>query len=212
MGHGQQQAGERSARPRLYLVRHAKAEARERWPGPETCRPLTSRGRRQAEAIAEELAGARRPPCEIVSSPAVRCGETVEPLATRLELEVETVSWLYEGSDPAAALALLSERASRTVACTHGDVIWGLLELLSGDGVDLGPRPDAPKGGVWRIDYARRRDYAGRRPGHAGSAGGERVPAGDAATGQEEVRAVPRVIRAKLLLPGGGALHGAGNE
>lgn len=104
------------------LVRHASAGDRHDWDGDDRLRPLDARGRRQAAALVELLAGleVRR----IVSSPYARCVETVEPLAAALGLGLEQDERLAEGAGR-AALELLSEDG--LVACTHGDVVAELL-------------------------------------------------------------------------------------
>jgi phosphohistidine phosphatase SixA len=104
------------------LLRHAKAGDRQAWAGDDRLRPLDERGRRQAEALVELLRplGIRR----IVSSPYVRCVQTVEPLAAALGLAVELDERLAEGARAASA-PLLAEDG--VVACTHGDVIEELL-------------------------------------------------------------------------------------
>jgi broad specificity phosphatase PhoE len=88
----------------------------------------------------------------IWSSPAVRCIQTVEPLAKKVGVALEVVPWLDEGSDVSVAMRRLKPPES-LVACTHGDVIWGVLEILARAGVDLGERPDAQKGSVWLLDW-----------------------------------------------------------
>ena len=107
----------------VVLLRHASAGDRGTWAGDDLLRPLDERGRRQALALGE-LAdrGIRR----IASSPYIRCIETVEPLAARLELPIEIDARLAEGADPDNALALLAE-LDGGVACTHGDVVEALL-------------------------------------------------------------------------------------
>ena len=155
------QKGRRNT-PTIYLVRHAKAENRERWEHPDSERPLTKRGLEQSRIIASHLADLDKlSPRRVLSSPAVRCRQTVEPLAAACKLEVVEASWLHEGSDPDGAFDQLRKLAARldpasglggpVVACTHGDVVWGIRERLHRLGVDLGPQPDAPKGGVWII-------------------------------------------------------------
>jgi len=69
------------------LVRHASAGDRHGWAGDDRLRPLDARGRRQAAQLVELLRplDMRR----VVSSPYVRCVETVEPLAAALGLPVE---------------------------------------------------------------------------------------------------------------------------
>lgn len=112
------------------LVRHASAGERADWDGDDRLRPLDARGRRQAAALVQVLLGlldVRR----VVSSPYVRCVETVEPLAAALGIQLEEDDRLAEGGGAAAA-AVLAERG--VVACTHGDV----AELLLGHGLKKG--------------------------------------------------------------------------
>jgi 8-oxo-(d)GTP phosphatase len=148
--------------PTLYLVRHGKAENRERWDAPDSERPLVKRGIEQSRLIAGHLVDlVGRAPSRVLSSPAVRCQQTVEPLATASALAVVETQWLNEGSDGQYAFEQLRKLAVRldppsgvggpVAACSHGDVIWEILERLVRLGVDLGRQPDAPKGGVWII-------------------------------------------------------------
>ena len=76
------------------LLRHASAGHRARWDGHDVGRPLDDRGRRQASELVELLRpfGVRR----VVSSPYVRCVETVEPLAAALGVPVEEDERLAE--------------------------------------------------------------------------------------------------------------------
>lgn len=104
------------------LVRHASAGDREDWEGDDRLRPLDARGRRQASALVELLR-----PLEVrrvVSSPYVRCVETLEPLATALGLPVEQDDRLAEGASR-ASLELLG--GDGVVCCTHGDVVEAVL-------------------------------------------------------------------------------------
>jgi 2,3-bisphosphoglycerate-dependent phosphoglycerate mutase len=73
---------------RLYLVRHCRAE------GQATERPLTAEGRTQAAALADFLVGAGVD--RIVSSPFLRARQSIEPLARRLGMEIETDPRLCE--------------------------------------------------------------------------------------------------------------------
>ena len=124
----------------VVLLRHASAGDRREWHGDDQLRPLDDRGRRQALAL-RELEG--RGITRIVSSPYVRCVETVEPLATTLGLAIDVDGRLAEGADPEDALALLAE-LDGGVACTHGDVIEGLLghSLKKGAGAVVEPDED----------------------------------------------------------------------
>lgn len=109
----------------VYLVRHASAEARETWGGDDRLRPLDDRGLRQAEELVEQLG--RREFRRIVSSPCVRCVETVVPLAHARGLAVEHAEALGEGADVEAALALFRSAGMPLVACVHGDLAEALL-------------------------------------------------------------------------------------
>ena len=108
----------------VVLLRHASAGDRLAWDGDDMLRPLDDRGRAQAAALRDTLM--RRGVTRIVSSPYVRCTETVAPLAASLGLEVEPDDRLAEGAGGAAAHELLSGRDG-CVACTHGDVVEELL-------------------------------------------------------------------------------------
>ena len=63
----------------VYLVRHARAGKRGEWEGDDRLRPLDERGVRQAQGLVEQLSG--RELRRILSSPYVRCVQSVEPLA-----------------------------------------------------------------------------------------------------------------------------------
>jgi len=106
------------------LLRHARAGNRGSWPGDDAARPLDERGRRQAQELAALLR--ERRPTRIVSSPCLRCVETVEPLAVVLGLPVETDDRLAEGAGGVGALELLAVLGDG-VACTHGDIVEEVL-------------------------------------------------------------------------------------
>ena len=120
---------DRRVRPPLsiYLVRHGKAGHRETWAGDDdTQRPLTKAGRRQAEALADRLADAGVK--TLWSSPYVRCVQTLEPLAERLGLPIETDDRLAEGAPVEDTLELIREAGDGAVLCTHGDVLTDAIE------------------------------------------------------------------------------------
>jgi Histidine phosphatase superfamily (branch 1) len=123
------------------LLRHARAGDRIEWEGDDRLRPLDERGRRQAAELAELLGslGIRR----IVSSPYVRCVETVEPLAAALGLELELDPRLAEGEGAAGGPLL---REDGVVACTHGDVVLELIGLPLKKGAAAIVEPDGDAG------------------------------------------------------------------
>ena len=134
----------------IYLMRHAKAGERSNWEGPDDLRPLTKAGRRQAEALADHLASERIG--RILTSPSVRCRQSVQPLAERLGLPVDFADSLAEGSSTESSVALLDKVADEhTVLCTHGDVVGNLLWHLERHGVRIG-EPLMQKGSIWVLE------------------------------------------------------------
>lgn len=134
-----------------YVVRHAKAGDRDEWKGDDRLRPLTKAGHRQAEALAEALQNEQID--RILSSPYVRCVQTVEPLATKLKLPVEPRKDLEEGAGGDSVIRLIERfKGHDIVLCTHGDVTEELVERLIERG--LVPRAGASneKGGTWVLD------------------------------------------------------------
>ena len=134
---------------RILLVRHADAGERAEWTGPDRDRPLSAQGRAQSELLAALLA--RNPVERLVSSGYVRCVETFVPLGARLGLLTETAGWLEEGADPEKALTALLVGGS-VAACSHGDVVSGILFELSERGIALGSSPRMQKASTWVLD------------------------------------------------------------
>ncbi len=76
----------------IYLVRHAKAGDRAGYDGDDTLRPLSGKGRRQAVAICERLSRliVKLPDALLLSSPYIRCIQTLEPLAAERHAVIQT--------------------------------------------------------------------------------------------------------------------------
>lgn len=134
----------------IYLVRHAKAGRRAEWTGDDRLRPLTPAGERQAAALAERLA----PEVDgrIVSSPYLRCVQTVTPLATLLLGEVVLDDRLAEDRSFSGTLDLIDELPDRSVLCSHGDVIPGVVDALIRRGMRVHGDATVSKGCVWTIE------------------------------------------------------------
>ena len=146
----------------VFLVRHAKAGNRAKWDGPDELRPLTGSGRRQAEALVPALAA--HDLAALVSSPYVRCVQTLEPLASACGLPLQEHDALAEGGSGSEAIRLLLSVAALGSAAlsTHGDVQPEVIESLGDAGVPVnGPRL-FQKGSVWEIEVRAGEPVAGR--------------------------------------------------
>lgn len=133
----------------LYLVRHADAGKRDPYSSADHLRPLSEDGLRQAARIADRLgdSGVTR----VLSSPYPRCVQTVEPLAHRLGVAIETDTVLGEGADGRRTLALMTALVgAEAVLCSHGDVIPDVIRLLARSGTVINGRGNA-KGSIWTI-------------------------------------------------------------
>jgi phosphohistidine phosphatase SixA len=136
-----------------YLVRHADAGDKLRWSGPDEQRPLSDIGHREADGLVSLLA--RFAIARIVSSPAVRCRQTVEPLAHHRQLQLSIDSALAVGADVDRAVELLVHPDADGVAwCSHRELIAPLLARLRERGAPIGDDADWPKGSVWVFDVA----------------------------------------------------------
>ncbi|SDP46134.1 8-oxo-dGTP diphosphatase [Pedococcus dokdonensis] len=118
----------------LALVRHARAVGRGSWHDDDQLRPLDAVGRARAEALSGLLAayGIRR----LVSSPSLRCTDTLRPYAAQLGAALRTKDGLSEegyAAEPARAarhLERLVERGTPAALCSHGPVLPELLTAL----------------------------------------------------------------------------------
>lgn len=119
----------------IIALRHAKAVGREDWKKADRLRPLTNRGKRQAEAIIGPLEafGVR----QIVSSPATRCVQTVTPLSKALGIPVSRTALISQdawedGKGDARTVVGRQVRARRPVVlCSHGPVLPDILSELA---------------------------------------------------------------------------------
>ena len=134
----------------VLLLRHAVAGHGTDAPD-DHLRPLDERGRRQADRLPDALAGydVQR----VLTSPYVRCRQTVEPLAGSLGLPIEERPELAEGSTAEDVHRLVDALDGETaVLCTHGDVV---SEVLG---------EESKKGSTWVLEVGQdgsleRRDY-----------------------------------------------------
>jgi 8-oxo-(d)GTP phosphatase len=144
--------GTPAARPVL-LVRHAKAGNRAEWEGDDDLRPLTGKGRRQADRLAAllPLFG----PVRAYAAPPVRCPQTIRPAADALGLAITEEPLFGEHhywddpDDGMARLRALAAEPGVPMVCSQGGVIPDLVSQLSG-------LPDVPsrKASTWVLGFA----------------------------------------------------------
>lgn len=139
---------------KLFVVRHVKAGDRSRWDGPDSLRPISKTGRRQADALTERLAGERV--SALISSPSLRCVQSLEPLAERLGMKIDEDDRLAEGSSIEDSLAVARAAPNRAVLCSHGDVIPDLIAALVRRGMELTTEPDWRKATLWTLEGTKR--------------------------------------------------------
>ena len=145
----------------VYLVRHAHAGSKKHWQGSDQARPLSAQGRKEALGLIEQLGD--RPVGRLLSSPAERCLQTVEPLADRLRHPVETSELLgVDGTGPGVLELLTSPALQHAVLCTHGEVIGKVFDELQAAGIELTDPPRWPKGSTWLLEDAGGRFRFGR--------------------------------------------------
>jgi 8-oxo-dGTP diphosphatase len=138
----------------IYLLRHAKAGDRSRWRQEDWLRPLSRAGRSQARGMIDLLADARFD--RVLSSPYLRCLETVAPIGGARRLPIEPEDSLAEGGDLDAVFAIIRKHmGTGGLLCSHGDIIPAVLSSLAAAGVDLGPEPHCPKGSTWVLESDR---------------------------------------------------------
>jgi phosphohistidine phosphatase SixA len=106
--------------------RHAHAGDKHQWPGRDEDRPLSVPGHREAHGLLARLRD--YPISRILTSPAVRCVQTVEPLSLRRAVPIEVVDALRVDSPVEGLLELVTDpRLETAVLCGHGEQIGALV-------------------------------------------------------------------------------------
>ncbi len=159
----------------LELVPHCASVPPDGWTGDHDVRPLTEVGHRQASALADDMP---RGLDGIYSSPALRCLQTIWPLARAAGHPVTTLPGLRDTQQFAAprqwtlgtfqpigqaiggswaagsalrALTVMARRheGGRAVAASHGDIIPAFLAMLCASCAVPVPVPGWPGRGGW---------------------------------------------------------------
>jgi len=133
------------------VVRHAKAGSRGDWTGDDRKRPISPKGERQAARIVEQFQ--KVAVTAVYSSPYLRCVQTVEPLAKSRKLEVQQSADLAEGRGVTGLYVFFNNAdLDDVVLCTHGDIVWELVEDLANRRVLPAFREQFEKGSTWVVD------------------------------------------------------------
>lgn len=118
----------------LIVVRHAKAKPRSSWSRAEGERPLAATGRRQAVAVSRLLQAWN--PERVVSSPWVRCVQTISPYVNQRSAKLKLVDALTE-HDAARkpgrtrnAVERVFDKRRPVAICTHRPVLPLVLSVL----------------------------------------------------------------------------------
>lgn len=135
----------------FYVVRHAKAGSRSHWTGDDRKRPLSPKGERQAARIVDQFS--KLAVTAVYSSPYLRCVQTVEPLARARKLTVRETTDLAEGRGVTGLYVFFNDAdLDDVVLCTHGDVVWELVEVLTNRRVLPAFREQFEKGSTWVVE------------------------------------------------------------
>jgi phosphohistidine phosphatase SixA len=132
------------------LLSHARAGSVDVLRPLDDFRPLTPVGWSQAEEAVEGLRDLDLR-C-LLSSPSLRCRQTLMPLAVALEIDIEPMPQLSRTAHPDALLELLrSDSVHGSVLCTHPHLIARVLRLL-GQAADVVVSPGSAGVRQWRLE------------------------------------------------------------
>ena len=119
----------------LILLRHGKALARSEWPGDDDDRPLDSLGQNQAVRMLSVFQSYNL--AEIHTSDAIRCYDTVAPMAKSLNLKLVVSGNLSESTfkkDKEKVFDYAKELVKNeksTLLCSHNPILPKLLNKIS---------------------------------------------------------------------------------
>ena len=92
---------------KLYLLRHADAATQALV---DDERAISDKGAKQCRRVARFCFQNEVRPDEILASPLLRAQQTAKPVAKKLGVRIETVSWLVYGTGPARVIDQLAAR------------------------------------------------------------------------------------------------------
>jgi phosphohistidine phosphatase len=136
----------------LYLLRHAHAGDPGAWDGPDDRRPLSDKGRKQADRLGTFLVAVGFRADTVITSPKVRAAQTAEIVAGHLDMRVATDERLGGPLGMAELEEVIQDAGDpeRVMVVGHDPDFSDLLALLCG-------ASEVPmrKGALARVDLRR---------------------------------------------------------
>lgn len=143
----------------LYLLRHAHAGDPAKWRGDDAERPLSDKGREQAERVGALLKSADEAPDLLITSPKVRAAETAQIVAKAIKVGVVVDPRLVGPLDTDVLNEILAAAgpAERPCIVGHDPDFSGVLGEMTGIAY-----VQMRKGALARVDYEGGTIRAGR--------------------------------------------------
>jgi 8-oxo-dGTP diphosphatase len=119
----------------IIVLRHGRAVPPASWDGPDATRPLLHRGLEQSTSVAPAIAAWA--PAKLISSTAVRCVATIEPVAAITGLVVKLSTSISQDAyeDGTARVRKTVRKRLRAgtavVLCSHGPVIPEIIDEVA---------------------------------------------------------------------------------
>jgi phosphohistidine phosphatase SixA len=88
----------------------------------------------------------------LLSSPYLRCRQTLEPLAQRLGAGIEDEERLVEGTPFGEFLGLVSDIGVNAAMSTHGDIVEALVDHLLSQGLVEPAQAGSSKASTWDLE------------------------------------------------------------
>lgn len=119
----------------VIALRHGKAVPGHAFDGVDAERTLLAQGEEQSAAAARTIAAYS--PEKLITSDAVRCVQTIKPVAKLTKLKVKKThkisqdSWENGGADVAGVVAKRLRKGVTAVLCSHGPVLPEIIEQVA---------------------------------------------------------------------------------
>ena len=135
----------------LHFLRHADAGDPVAWTGPDTARPLSDKGRKQAKRLGDHVASIGFTADAFITSPKIRAAQTAEIVAESLGARLSIDDRLAGGLEIDTLDAVLADAGDpgRVVIVGHDPDFSELLSEL------VGTRLEMKKGAFARVEIER---------------------------------------------------------